>query len=357
MDVIDVLEAALFFFGEKMKGLYDLLMIDPEVYQGGEVWKQTMTIFNSILGIGFTIIMVSGYLGIIGSLENIYMAKKPEILLSIFGMVTIAGGILSITPKLLLLIVHICQKVLKMIGGPTLENASFLKVPGYVVNATKGLDTLQTVLAFVIVFALFAVIGVSCIGILIMAYGRMLKLYMYIAISPLTIPWMASRTTQSVALNYIKTFIVTAAEGIVIVLAVIVFSILFNTDGNGSGNTPKVEYTFDEQGNPVLPKNSKGEPTYYTDEQGNYVFPRDKDGNIVVAKDEDGNPIVAKDEDGKPIVPGLSGNKPKIKFGEEDGESPLAILAKYVLETALHFSVLFAVIKSSETEFKKIFGI
>lgn len=303
--VISILQAGLDFFCTRITGLYNLLIVDPKTYRNGVLWDETMKIFMALLGIGFTIIMISGYLGIIGQLDTIYMARKPEVLFQIFGLVTIAGGIMTVTPDLLLIIIHFCQKILKVIGEKTFGSGLFLEVPGYVINATTGMGALDTLLAFCVIFLLVILIGVTSIGILVMAYGRIFKLYIYIAISPLTLPWMSSKSTQSVAINYIKTFIVSAAEGIIILIAVAVFAIFINADPN-STKIPDV-----------------------TDKTGI--------------------------EDTIPSA--IPGGSVSFEKEEEEEESPLGVLVSYVLESGLYFSILLSVIKTSETEFKKVFGI
>lgn len=222
--ILDVLQAALEIFCSGMEKLYGLLTIDPVTYQGGVLWDKAMQIYYGLIGVGFTIILVCGYLGIIGSLESLYDMGRHGTLFAIFSMVTISGGILSATPYILRLIITFCQDIIAKATGGRFAFADAWQIPNAVINATQGLNTLMTVILWLICFIGALVVTTSTFTIFLMAYGRIFKMYLYIAIAPLCVACIASRQTQRVAVSFLKRFIIMAGEGLIIVVALMIFS-------------------------------------------------------------------------------------------------------------------------------------
>ena len=60
-------------------------------------------------------------------------------------------------------------------------------------------------------------------------YGRFFKLYMYTAISPITLAAFAGEPTQSIGVSFIKSYAGVCLEGAVIVLACVIFSVFAAT--------------------------------------------------------------------------------------------------------------------------------
>lgn len=222
--ILDVLQAALEIFCSGMETLYGLLTIDPVSYQGGVLWDRSMQIYMGLVGVGFTIILICGYLGIIGNLESLYDMGRQSTVFTIFTMVTIAGGLLSATPYILRLIITFCQDVIAKATGGKFAFADAWQIPNAVLNATQGLDTLMTVILWLICFIGALVVTVSTFTIFLMAYGRIFKLYFYIAIAPLCMACISSRQTQRVAISFLKRFLIIAGEGLIIVVALMIFS-------------------------------------------------------------------------------------------------------------------------------------
>lgn len=319
---VSLISNALKIFCEKMQDLYNLLTIDPVTYRGGELWDMSMKIFMALLGVGFTILMISAYLGLFSNLETIYMARKPEVLFTLFGMVTICGGLISIAPELLLLIVQFGQGLVKKATGGTFIFAEAYQIPNIVRNAAQGLDTLQTVLLWLVCLLGAIAVTVSTFTILLMAYGRIFKLYMYIAIAPLALPCCTSRATQRIGINYIKTFIVTCIEGLVIILAFMIF-----TAFNQSYGREDIELSAEQE----------AAIEQMMEEQG-------------CTREEAVN-AVSRDQQISEIINNIS------NWSYQKDDEASSIVWIYVVEQSFLFLLLAALIKGSEREVQKIFGI
>lgn len=309
--ILDVLQAALEIFCSGMETLYGLLTIDPVTYQGGVLWDRSMEIYMGLVGVGFTIILICGYLGIIGNLESLYDMGRQSTVFTIFTMVTIAGGLLSATPYILRLIITFCQDIIAKATGGKFAFADAWQIPNAVLNATQGLDTLMTVILWLICFIGALVVTVSTFTIFLMAYGRIFKLYLYIAIAPLCMACISSRQTQRVAISFLKRFLIIAGEGLIIVVALMIFSAfssVVDTD-----NLIAADTTVNE------------EPPAIEIEAGGVTSVITGSANITVNVD----------------------NK---------GDSSTKIVFLYVAKQSFLFILLMSIIKGSEREIEKIFG-
>ncbi|MCM1083341.1 MAG: hypothetical protein NC428_07675 [Clostridium sp.] len=310
--ILDVLQAALEIFCSGMETLYGLLTIDPVTYQGGVLWDRAMQVYAGLVGVGFTIILVCGYLGIIGSLESLYDMGRQGTMFAIFTMVTISGGLLSATPYILRLIIKFCQDIIAKAMGGRFAFADAWQIPNAVLNATQGLSTLMTVILWLICFIGALVIVVSTFTIFLMAYGRIFKMYLYIAIAPLCMSCISSRQTQRVAVSFLKRFIIIAGEGLIIVVALMIFSAfssVVDTD-NLITSDPMV---------------NEGQPSVEIEVGGNIAS----------------------------VITGSIGSM-TVMF--DDGESNTAVVFKYVAMQSFLFVLLMSIIKGSEREIEKIFG-
>lgn len=316
---------AMEIFSEKMQDLYNLLMINPVTYRGGVLWDRAMIVFQALLGVGFTLILLCGYLGILSSIENIYVARKPEILFMVFGTVTICGGLIAVSPQLLLIIIRFCQGIMKKATGGNFVFAETYRIPNAVINATNGLSTLQSALLFV-VFAIGAgIVMVTTFSILLMSYGRIFKLYIYLAISPLALSCLASKATQRVGINYLKVFLQVCIEGLVIILACLFF-VAFNDSY--------------EQSAAELTEEQDALVSEYIEDGMSYT-------DAVTAVIEGNAASSGTDEAGGTVE---WGNKPQPR------DSATTITFNYIMEQIFLFILLAAIIKGSEKEVQRILG-
>lgn len=86
---------------------------------------------------------------------------------------------------------------------------------------TGGLNILPALLMYLLLFCVAVVVAVK---LLLTVVGRFFKIYLLTAVSPLPLACFGAESTESIAKNYLRTFAGVALEGLVIGLAMIVFS-------------------------------------------------------------------------------------------------------------------------------------
>ncbi len=329
--IMALVETALNFFVTKMGVVYQLLMANPvEAYP--EVWAIVMKIFQALLGVGFTIILICTYLGVIGSFQDMIQAHKAEAILTVFLFTSIAGALITISPELLLIIVGSFQEIIGKVCGDSLIGDFKYSIPFSVTNAATDLDTLVTVLLWLLCLIGALVVVISTFSIMLIAYGRLFKMYIYIALSPLAISTFGSRHTSRIGTAFVKTFIVTCAEGVIIVISFLVFGAFTN----GMQIQLDSDYTevYNKQYEALINAGVSEEET------------------LELLSAAYGNELEKTIAQG--TIEKITGTSWDWDAYEGDAFS---IVFSYIIQLSFFFLLLMSIIKGSDTEVRRIFGL
>ncbi len=332
INVFSLLESALEFFVEKMGEVYTLLMADP-VTAYPKVWEVIMSVFMGLLGIGFSLITICTYIGIIGSMENMYQSRRPAVIFTVFLATAISGAVMALAPELLLMIVQFGQELIsKACGGSLIADFDFT-IPGAVYNSVNNLDNLPTLLLWLICLIGAIVIIISTFTILLMAYGRLFKMYIYIGLVPLGVSAFASKSTMRIGLAYLKTFIVTCVGGIVIVLAFMIYG-AFLESYDMKLDSPYLA-TLEEQKEDLMTAG---------------MSESEADTLIESAWTSKMDSVA---DAGQSIIEEITGKT----YDWSVANDPFEVVFSYVVQVCFLFMLLAGTIKSSENEMHKIFGL
>jgi hypothetical protein len=98
-------------------------------------------------------------------------------------------------------------------------------LPAEIITAIESCDFWASIplWALTLIGGLF--IWVLAFVMILTVYGRFFKLYMYAAISPISLSAFAGEPTQSIGVSFLKSYAAVCLEGAVIVLACIIFSV------------------------------------------------------------------------------------------------------------------------------------
>ena len=110
------------------------------------------------------------------------------------------------------------------------ENCGFFEsIPLWAITLIGGLFI--TVLSFIMIMTV---------------YGRFFKLYLYTAISPITLSTFAGEPTQNIGKSFLKSYCAVCLEGTIIVLSCIIFSLFASSppvvDANAAAATQVWQY-------------------------------------------------------------------------------------------------------------------
>lgn len=310
--ITDVLTVAYEFFNEKIKMLFDLLMIDPKTYMDGNIWEVAESIFSLLLASGYTIMTLCIYIELIHSGYESIVQRKPETIVWIFLATSVMGGIMSASQDFLLLIFRIGQGFVgKIIGASGSSMITFMwELPDIIINATNGLSTVMSLVIFILCLLGACVVLFSSFTILMIGYGRVFNIFFHLSVAPIPVAFLGSAITRQYFFNYLKSFLVITMQGLAIVVACVIFAAF-----------------------------SKG-----------YVR------NSISQKDVAQEEITDEKHIEEELQNGVSSATGNI-FSDDKSESPVTVVTSYLIEQAFLFLLLTGIIKKSDAAVGKYFGI
>lgn len=216
-----------------------LSSISPSAYD------LAVRLINAMMGIGVSISFIAFYAGEIRGTVNVFESKNLTVLLRCILRLVVVNLLMTHVLDLILLpVMDFSQGVIALVFQTAgvyssgdianiFSSSGFSgmvdDVLGSVVSSIiPGIDVIPMVMGiFGLIFFIADVI--TAVGILLAVVGRIFKLYIYIAISPIPISLMAGGgVTSQYSVNYFKNLAAVFFEGVSMALALVLFSALIN---------------------------------------------------------------------------------------------------------------------------------
>lgn len=228
---VDLLNSALETWNEYYAKVIDLLTTSPdELYPG--VWSSMSVINDYLCSIGVVLVLIFFYIGLTKNTLHFEDLRHPEKYFGVFVRLIIAQGLVVYGFNLLFKIMQMFQGCIQQINNLFSIDSSSGKVaelPSSLVDQLLQLNSLESV-GILIVASLGAVaIWISSVVILLLVYVRFFKIYIFAAISPLPLATISGESTARTARSFLLNFIAICLQGIVITIALIIFSSIVNT--------------------------------------------------------------------------------------------------------------------------------
>lgn len=224
--IVQNLNSALATWGEKLAEIWTLLTQDPETFKGGGIWGVMLNVNDALKAIGFGLLVLFFAVGIVKTCGSFTDMKKPEHALKAFIRFALAKGAVTYGMELMKAIFSIIQGVVSTImthsgmGGGTVT-----ELPAELVEKIESVGMLDSIPLWIVTLLGSLLITVLSFIMILSVYGRMFKLYMYTAIAPLPISTFAGQPSQSVGVNFVRSYAGVCLEGAIIALACIIFSV------------------------------------------------------------------------------------------------------------------------------------
>jgi len=214
------------YLGDMLDKMWAILTTSPESFKGGTIWSIITTI-NGVLGsIGTALLVLFFTIGVIKTCGSFAELKKPETAVKVFIRFAIAKALIDNGLDLLVNFVTIVQGVIsKITASSSIGTALEFTIPSEVQSTFEGIGILDGAIPIwavcFIAHLAFIVIGIV---LLLTVYGRFFRIYMYTAIAPIPLSTMAGQPTESIAKSFLKSYAGVCMQGVVIVLACIIFT-------------------------------------------------------------------------------------------------------------------------------------
>ena len=214
------------YLGNMLDKMWSILTTSPQSFKGGGIWSVITTI-NGVLGaIGTALLVLFFTIGVIKTCGSFAELKKPETAVKVFIRFAISKALIDNCLSILVDFVTIVQDVIKRItDSSSIGTALEFVIPSDVQSSFDSVGILDGAIPLwsvcFIAHIAFMIIGMI---LLLTVYGRFFRIYMYTAIAPIPLSTMAGQPTESIAKSFLKSYAGVCLQGVVIVLACVIFS-------------------------------------------------------------------------------------------------------------------------------------
>ena len=211
-------------WNEKFAEIIGLLRMPPQYFNQGGVWNVIVNINEAMQAIALALLVLFFVIGVMKNCGNISEIKRPEQALKLFIRFAISKGIITYGMQLLTAIISIVQGIISSAYFAQDGAFQIAKIPDGIFLAVESCNFWDKIpLGAVTILGSLFVTVLSFIMILTI-YGRFFKLYMYTAVAPIPLSTFAGEPTQNIGKSFLKNYAAVCLEGLIIVVACIIFS-------------------------------------------------------------------------------------------------------------------------------------
>lgn len=223
--IVGNLQLAFNTWNEKLTEIWSLITTTPETFRGGAVWSAIVTISEGLKGVGYGLLVLFFAMGLFQSVTSFRDLQRPEFALRYLIRFIAAKVAVGSTMELMTTIFSICggivQSIMGSVGG--MAGAS-VTVPQEMVDTIESVGFLASIPLWLVTLLGSLFITILSFILIMTVYGRFFRLYFYTALAPLPLASFAGEGTSFAGKAFLKSYIGVCMEGVVIVLACLVFS-------------------------------------------------------------------------------------------------------------------------------------
>lgn len=224
--VIQNLENALSTWDSKLSEIWTLLTQNITEFKDGALWAIVLDIHWTLQSVGLALVVLFFLCGVVKTCGSLAELKRPEVAVKMLVRFCLAKALVTYGLEIMMALLNIVQGI----NGRILSAAGFIKpsptfLPPEIVQAVESCDFLSSIPLWAVTLIGGLFIWVLAFVMILTVYGRFFKLYMYTAISPISLAAFAGEPTQSIGVSFLKSYAAVCLEGAIIVLACIIFSI------------------------------------------------------------------------------------------------------------------------------------
>ena len=228
-------QAILTLFSFAMQIAYDFLTDDLSVFSP-TIATAMETLNYGLQAFSYALLVIFTLWNVVKTTTSFVELKRPEVLIKLLirfilakyvigAAWTLVNGIFKVTGALI-------EAIFRISGIPVDNIWSTMTAPDFGADGLMGFiqDVIGTIFPFTklpgILIGLvgFIVALVLSVTLILTVFGRFFKIYMFAALSPIPLSTFGSESTQEVGRNFLKSFTAVCAEGLIIGLALIVFT-------------------------------------------------------------------------------------------------------------------------------------
>ena len=225
--IVENLNQAFRTWNEKLLEMWSLLTESPQTFQGGSVWRTMSNINGGMQAIGYGLLVLFFAMAIFRSSASLREFQRPEHILRHFIYFVLAKLGITYGLNLLMDLFDICNGIVvtvaDSVGGPS---GAFVSLPDEIADAIGEVGFLASIPLWLVTLLGSLLVTALAFLIILTVYGRFFKLYLYAALSPIALASFAGEGTSHFGKAFLRSYVGVCLEGVVIVLACIIFSAL-----------------------------------------------------------------------------------------------------------------------------------
>lgn len=233
---MDFAQAILSFFGFAVGIAYNFLTQDLQQF-APDVAAVMLTLNQGLQAFSYALLVILTLWNVIKTTSSYAELKRPEVLVKmlirfiltkyfISAAWSLVNGIFVVTGALIGAVFSLSGlmnpgDIWASMSAPDFGDQGIAGIISDVISFINPLSKIPGLLLGLIAFIIAIVLSVTLI---LTVFGRFFKIYMFAALSPIPLSTFGSESSQEVGRNFIKSFCAVSLEGLIIGLALIVFS-------------------------------------------------------------------------------------------------------------------------------------
>ena len=200
-----------------------------------DVWAMIKNINAGLTIVASSLIVLFFFIGMLKSGMTVQDFKRPETAFKPLLRLAVANAFTNASMSIMILVFQVIQGLMSTVAS--YGSASFvLRVPSEVKEAIDDTSMFSWDGIRVGLVGLLLMLGIYVMAIIItvVVWGRFIKLYIFCGVSPLFIAGSAGEPTQGMAVNFIKGYANAVFQGVVVVLALLIYSALMSSDSSAA---------------------------------------------------------------------------------------------------------------------------
>jgi len=224
--VVENIQNALDTWNEKLTEIWRLMTESPASFKGGTVWNVMTNINGTLKAIGYALLVLFFLVNIMRHYNSMQEIKRPEQALKLFIRFVLAKAAVTWGLDLMLAIFNIVQGIISQIMSASgIGGTAGVYMPSSMIKTIEDCGFWESIPLWAVTLIGSLLIWVLSFVLILTVYGRMFKLYMYVAIAPVPLSSFAGEETSSIGKSFLKSFAGVCLEGAIIVLACIIYSL------------------------------------------------------------------------------------------------------------------------------------
>lgn len=196
-----------------------------------DIWQMVKDINAGLTVVGAALLTLFFLFGFVKSGLRIQDLKHLEAVFSPFIRLALSVGFLNAAMTIMVYLFQIVQGCMSKIAG--YGSVSFsMSVPEEIAVALDDTSILSFdgIMVGIVGLLLLLAVYIMAIILLVLVWGRFLNMYIHCAVVPCFVACMAAEPTQHFTASFVKSFINVLFQGVIVVLALMIYSCLITSD-------------------------------------------------------------------------------------------------------------------------------